>query len=408
MLTLRMILGVDMKRFYSISLLLIVFSCSQKIETSSQVEFSDEYEKVIMVMPSCEFDDEFQTKNEASISAAGIEYLWSVTDTVGVFPDKGSQIYFSMSSNAGEKTASFDGGGWALKKGFNYFSYFPFNPDFYIEKDKIPISFGNQIQNGNGSTSRADLGRSCHMVANGETDPETGYLKFTYKRLGVLFMNIMPVQAGKYTSLTVRTENNDLIASGTYNAIEIDQKVNDPVYTDAISLTLKETNLNEDGNLVTFMMMPPFNMSGGKVIFELMAEDGTLLISSVPGKDYTIGKAYQNKPNVLVSPAIVELSGDSGTFKLNIRVSNASSTYSVTADSDWLTFDSFPSSGSATVSVTAAKNTGGKREGHITVSETVNGVPLENIVTVTQYADGMNVDLADWKSSGKDYGGTAQ
>ena len=119
---------VNMKPIYIFSLALITLSCSNAIMEDLDINLSndEEYEKIIMVMPPCDVDNGIQTKNEAIIGSSSIQYVWSADDVVGIFPNAGSQIYFSMASGAGQKDAQFDGGGWALRKNAKYYSYFPF------------------------------------------------------------------------------------------------------------------------------------------------------------------------------------------------------------------------------------------------------------------------------------------
>ena len=130
-----------MKRVIAFATFIGLCACSAEalLQTDS-VEEHAEYKSVTMSLPPAVFDDCPETKNEA-ILGSSIQYVWSSTDTVGIFPDAGSQIYFSMAGGAGQTSAKFDGGGWALKKGSGYYSYFPFVPDFYIDKSAIPITF---------------------------------------------------------------------------------------------------------------------------------------------------------------------------------------------------------------------------------------------------------------------------
>ena len=40
-----------------------------------------------------------------------LQLVWSENDTIGIFPDRGSQVAFPMESGAGTKLAEFNGGG---------------------------------------------------------------------------------------------------------------------------------------------------------------------------------------------------------------------------------------------------------------------------------------------------------
>ena len=398
-----------MKRILLLAIFVGLCACSaETLLQTETAEESAEYQSVTMSLPPAVFDDCPETKNEA-ILGSSIQYVWSATDTVGIFPDAGSQIYFSMAGGAGQTSAKFDGGGWALKKGSGYYSYFPFVPDFYIDKSAIPITFIGQKQIGNGDPGRAYLGNYCYMVAKGVSDEATGSLYFNYERVGVLFRMRIPVQAGTYTSLTLRVEGNKLAEKGTIDAVDIDKVIHDASYTDHITLELEDLTMQTDGTLVGFLMLPPFNMLGSQVSFDLTKSDGTIVTSSAIGKNFTLGKTYDNAPKFSVSPVSAELDAEGGTVSFQI-VASGTSSYTVETDADWLTLISKPTSGTSVISARASANTGKARTAHIIVSEkaTTSGVSvtLKNILTVTQHNSGLNIGIADWED-GDDDGGMA-
>ena len=374
----------------------LALSCSYSDEIRQDVPGdAEEYTTVVMTVPQSGFEDsEVETRNEA-IFGNEIDFVWSVTDSVGIFPDAGSQIYFSMASGAGQKSAAFDGGGWALKKGSSYFSYFPFLPDSYIDKTAIPLTYVGQSQKGNAQENRADLGRYGYMVAKGVADDATGSLYFNYRRLGCLFRVKIPVHAGTYESLTLRTDDDVLIQSGTYNAVELDLSVDNPVYGDSITLDLEDVTFSQRGTLVSFFMLAPFAYENRQVTMELTDSDGNVTVSSFRGKDYEVGMTYGNAPHISVSPSVVSAGVSSESFTFDIAVSKATYAYTVTSDVPWLTLGSSPASGDASVTVTVAENTSGRRVGHIEVAETVSGVLLKNVITVTQSGIGDDVDSGE-------------
>ena len=346
----------------------------------------DEYQSLVLVIPQSGFEDsEAETRNVANIGSE-VDFVWSVTDSVGIFPDAGSQIYFSMASGAGQVSAAFDGGGWALKKSSEYFSYFPFTPDFYINKEALPLTYLGQRQRGNAAENRADIGNYGYMVAKGVADDATGSLYFNYERLGDLFRVKIPVLPGTYTSMTVRTDSDVLVQSGTYNAVDMGLTVDNPVYDDHLTLALDDVTFEQKGTLVAFIMMAPFDYLNHQLTFELLDSKGKVAVSSVRGKNFERGMTYGNAPHFSISPARVTGGKNAGEFTLNI-VASGTHSYTVAADVPWISLGSLPSSGSAAVTVTVAENTTGQsRTGHITVSETVSGVLLKNVVTVTQSA----------------------
>ena len=368
-----------------ITFLCLAVSCSH-LESSFNDKNSsdDEYRSLVMVIPQSGFEDsELETRNEAIIGSE-VDFVWSVTDSVGIFPDTGSQIYFSMASGAGQVSAAFDGGGWALKKSSEYYSYFPFSANFYIDKEALPLTYLGQRQRGNAAENRADIGNYGYMVAKGVADDANGSLYFNYERLGDLFRVKIPVLPGTYTSMTVRTDSDVLVQRGTYNAVDMGLTVDNPVYDDHLTLALDDVTFEQKGTLVAFIMMAPFDYLNRQLTFELTDSEGNVAVSSVRGKKFERGMTYANAPHISVSPASTDVEGTASTINFSIAASGTHPYY-VTADVPWLVLESNPSSGSASVAVSVAENTtGNKRIGHITVSETVSGVLLKNVISVIQ------------------------
>lgn len=127
-----------MKRIVSCLVGIILLSACSHIEQSVPEDNflnGDIVEKVVFdVLPIKDGDDP-ETKASAVPSADGktVEFAWELDDMVGIYPDKGSQIYFKIEDGAGSSSASFDGGGWALKQNSTYVSYYPFVADFFSE-----------------------------------------------------------------------------------------------------------------------------------------------------------------------------------------------------------------------------------------------------------------------------------
>lgn len=402
-----------MKQLTTIAILLpFLFSCTTKLTSEDVPAKTDtgEYSRVTMIVPPLSIDED-GPETKISLNLETLEFLWAEKDSVGIFPETGSQIYFSMSDGMGESVATFDGGGWALKKNSSYYSYFPFVSDFYIDKKAIPISFIGQEQDGNCNFSSANLNKYCFMVAKGVADETTGDLMFTYKHLQIPFMFIIPVEAGVYTSLDICAGSDVIAVSGTMDAISLDTSIEDPVFDDHLNVSLQNMTFSEASTMIVIATLPPFDIYGKQLTLNLTKSDGTIVTSSVFGKTYTLGKAYRNSPNFTVSASTAEISGDGGEFYIQITAAGSSS-YSVSSDVDWLTINESPTSGSATITVTADKGTNTVRKGNVIISESVTyketTINLQNKVEITQDLVGMAIGLGGWEKSDEDYGGSAR
>ena len=404
----------NMKRILSLALLLsTIISCNENLSTeldTPEVADNKEYDKVTMIIPPLSFDDD-EPMTKINLDLTSLKYLWAEKDSVGIFPDLGSQIYFSMAEGVGQSIATFDGGGWALKRTSSYYSYFPFVADYYIDKEAIPISYIGQSQDGNGNLSNASLGNHCFMVAKGVADEATGNLMFTYDRLQMPFMFVIPVEAGTYTSLDICALEEVIATSGTMNAISLDKIIHNAVYDDHLEICLKNITFDGPSTLIVTALLPPFDIYGKQFTFNLTKTDGSIVTSSVFGKTYTLGKAYKNSPNFSVSPANVKISGDGGSFNFRVTAVGLTS-YSIYSDVSWLTINNAPTSGSATVTITAAKGTTQERIGHIIISEEVTykgtTITLQNKIKIIQDITGMSMGISGWNEDEEDYGGVAQ
>ena len=93
-------------------------------EDNSSYDKSLVQKVVLEVLPIMD-GDVVDTKASAVPDGNKVNFAWEITDTIGVYPDKGSQIYFLIDeSSVGKSSASFDGGAWALKQNSTYISYF--------------------------------------------------------------------------------------------------------------------------------------------------------------------------------------------------------------------------------------------------------------------------------------------
>lgn len=94
---------------------------------------------------------------------------WGANDTLGIFPDKGNQVYFALKSGSGNLTATFTGGAWGLKGSNAYDAYYPFNRSSFASEEmrsRIPVSVAGQWQDG--PNSMKHLSHFDYMAAKGQ------------------------------------------------------------------------------------------------------------------------------------------------------------------------------------------------------------------------------------------------
>lgn len=402
-----------MKIFFTLTIATLLVACTEFKQATINVDDSNEITSISFSIPPLEFDNE-DTCTKVTISREDSKtlFLWDVTDTVGIFPEEGCQLYFSMKDGVGTSSVNFDGGGWSMKKDADYYSYLPFVADYYIDKTKIPITFLGQKQTGNATETAGNIGKYYYAAAKGVLSSDAKSISFVYQKLALLHRIIIPVIEGTYKSLTLNAGSNCIAYEGTFNGVDIDQQINDAKYTDELTIELEDVTFTSSGNLYVYMVTPPFKNLGQQITYEVTRSDDTVLLASTPGKNYNPGAAGQ-MPNLAVYPQTAIISGNGGSSIIKIIANRTTSVTLSTDTNEWLKLDQPTGTSISTddisyITVTAEKNEGGKRTGHITVSETVNGVELKNVINVTQYPDGFNVAITGWNDSDVDYGGVAQ
>ena len=140
-------------------------------------------ERVVFDVPDLRFlgEDEATRASLSQDTDGTIHFVWEESDTLGIYPDQGAQVFFAMTNGAGTNVASFDGGGWALRKNVTYSCYFPFVGNIYLKRDAIPVSFTDQVQNGVSNYE----GIRFYLASKG-TRPTSGDLQFTFQYLNTV------------------------------------------------------------------------------------------------------------------------------------------------------------------------------------------------------------------------------
>lgn len=227
-----------------------------------------------------------------TISNNGAEFKWTENDTVGIFPNTGSQVYFPMQSGAGTKTATFDGGGWALKSSSTYAAYYPFKGDMYLDKTIIPVSYVGQKQFGNNSTEH--LGAYDYMAAVASM-PENGNVDFNFKHLGCLVqLNIPLKDACTVTSIILRTEDKSFVTKGSLDLTSSSISINNLEYSDVFNLSVEEMAFSEaNQNATVYFMMAPVDLTGKEIGIQVYVNGNILPFNySFTGKNFAAGSAY--------------------------------------------------------------------------------------------------------------------
>lgn len=277
----------SLNKLFLLLSVVIISSCSSNDITE---KLSEETNQIRFT--ASDFKYENNSRTDFVISDSGAEFQWAENDTVGIFPDLGSQVYFPMASGAGTKTAAFDGGGWALKSSSTYAAYYPFKGNIYLNKTKIPVSYVGQKQVGNNSTEH--LGAYDYMAAVAST-PENGNVNFNFKHLGALVQisAIMPKPINVKT-ISININSEKIIVNGSLD-LTTDELIITPIAKDKqIELKVEDIELNENNlDLTTYIMLPPCDLSNEDMIIKITGDNNESYYSTITGKTFEKGKAYK-------------------------------------------------------------------------------------------------------------------
>lgn len=271
---------------------ILCISCTHELrEVNSAYDkniIGGDIKSVEFIIPS--FVDEGQDiQTKTVLTSQG--FVWTEKDTVGIFPSKGNQIYYEMSSGAGSSSAVFDGGGWALKDEYIYSSYYPLKGDFYLDRKSIPVTYSTEVtQCGNNNSEH--LGANAFMFAP-ETTVSNGKVTFKYWQLGSVLKPRVTLPAGTYTKLVLSTEAPIFVVSGKYDLttgvdasspsatmpdfvpviVPNEDKSGNQSLTNCLSINLEDVTFAAETELVAYIMAAPVDVSNIPITVTIYSGD---------------------------------------------------------------------------------------------------------------------------------------
>ena len=236
-----------------------------------------------------DFQVETGARSSVVINNAGVNFLWEATDTVGIFPDKGSQAEFAMDEGAGMQAATFNGGGWALKAASTYAAYYPYN--FYNRNLKaIPVSYEGQSQTGNAST--AHLGAYDFMAAS-VTTPSNGAVAFDMQHMGALVMLQTNLDEAKtLTNVALKANADAFTTTGTIDLTAMNPEISAKTTTSTLNIALNDFEVAKGATATIYFMLSPTNLLGETLEITLSDEKGAYMKFEAAGKNFVAGTAY--------------------------------------------------------------------------------------------------------------------
>lgn len=300
---------------------LFMKSCSSGIDDSIPEEDPvrpSEAVKVVMMSADNIQSGNTQSRTSYTLESEQLKFAWSQDDKIGICPSSGTQIAFTIKSGAGESTALFDGGAWALRDTETYAAYYPYDVKNTANTNaEIRFSYEGQHQIGNASL--VHLGTHDLMATN-TTKADGDEINFKFKHLNsVAQLNLTVPEVATFTRLSlvcnedIFTKIANLDLSGeeyVYSRVEV---------TNELQMELSEIASTEDmKNLVFYMMLPPTDFAGKTVSVTLRTDDNKVYQGLLASKTLQPGYAYSfgaTLVNVTVSSQVT--SPNFGSSEIN-------------------------------------------------------------------------------------------
>jgi hypothetical protein len=265
--------------------LLVMSSCVSETNEIKQDELG-EVQTVKVVGPAPIVFDEItgkvSTKGTSVQDGSALLFNWALGDTLGIFPNQGNQVEFPITGAQGSTSASFDGGGWALRNNASYAAYYPFSVwNYHRDNETILLDYSGQVQNGNGSFAHLS---AYDYLASNKTTPQNSSVTFQMERQGsILYIDIVVPEPETITALTILC-NEPIFVEKAALDISGDTPVVTPIKsTESLTLSFENTETTTDNETVrAYMAVQPLDFSGKTVIATLYTATGSYTASVTP------------------------------------------------------------------------------------------------------------------------------
>lgn len=250
---------------------------------------TDVIKSISVHAPDLDFANENETRG-LTYTGSGVPFAWAITDTLGVYPDHGDQIGFSMASGVGTNDAVIDGGAWGLKSASTYGAYYPFSKrNYYCDRNNIILDYTGQVEVG---IANADHLARYDYLASADVCSEVGRLNFNMQRLGcILILRLTVPQAGKYVSLTLSADE-DVFVTQAKLSLGVTPSVTPIKKSSTYTLDLENISTTSDNQQIDLLTaLSPVDLTDKTYTVSLKGANGYLYKGTkTPTSAYSAGK----------------------------------------------------------------------------------------------------------------------
>lgn len=269
---------------------LILLSLSLAAACSGEQTETDDVQSVSINVCPLNYEIDAETKASIVLESGTPQFYWQDVDEVGIFPNQGGyQLGFSLAGQGGQKKATFNGGGWALRSDAAYSTYYPF--EFENKNPRaIPISFLGQKQNG--LRNMEHLGR-YYFSASEPTSAVNGSVNFVLENVAsIIQFSLTLPEAKQYSEIILATDDDLFTTSGTYDLLGFDLSITPKKRTNKLSLALENfETTSPNQTVIAYMMVAPFDLTGHAYKVFVKASDGLYYSADLASKNHVLPRA---------------------------------------------------------------------------------------------------------------------
>lgn len=248
-------------------------------------------------------DNEAGLSTKTTIDPSDYSIPWSANDTIGIYPNSGCQISFLVPESVSAGSASFDGGGWEFKNGAEYRAYYPFIGDYYLDAKNIPVKYTGQKQVGNNNSNLIGPYLATYTSA---VSADAGSLHFDFHHLNTFLRPEVELPAGKYTKMTISSDADLFVESGTFDLTSESPVVVADKYSNLLTIDLNIT-LTATETMTVFVSCAPSDFTGHQLKITIEGTTGNYSYTYHPSKAYVASKIYTLRASSVLYPGAVPI-----------------------------------------------------------------------------------------------------
>lgn len=235
-----------------------------------------------------------QAGNYTYQQSGGMSFEWNTQDAAALFSTSGTMMKVSVAGveDSDKHWCNVTCNGWAFASNVIYYGFYSYSVYHMLAQSPytaLPVTYANQTQSANDNTEH--LSAVDYMTAQAASTNDA--LSISYTHLGSIMRIAAYVPEEKtFSSLTLTARDNTawFAEEATINATN--NTITPTKTTTTATLSLNNITVASGDSLITYLMLPPTDLTGRSLLMTLSATDGTALQTYLDGTNMLAGKVY--------------------------------------------------------------------------------------------------------------------